>query len=86
MYRLPRTGACPNFVIDEDDDSPLTTAAAEGTLEVLLLVGLGRIVASYYRSSILYIIFTDKFGTSISETTMRPNPRCCRRCWRAAPT
>ena len=37
-------------------------------------VGLGRIVALYHRSS-LDTIFTNIFGTSISEATMRPNPR-----------
>jgi ankyrin repeat protein len=65
MDRFPRIGACPNFVIDEDDDAPLTTAAAEGNLEVLRLVGLGRTAASHHRSSTLYTIFTEKFGASI---------------------
>jgi hypothetical protein len=35
-----------------------------------VLVGLGRIVALYHRSS------TKIIGASISETTMRPNLRC----------
>ena len=37
-------------------------------------VGLGRLVALYYHSSNLYR-FTNILGTSISEATMRPNPR-----------
>jgi hypothetical protein len=40
--------------------------------------GLGRVVALSHRSFTL-ARFTDIFGASISEATMRPNPRCTRR-------
>jgi hypothetical protein len=42
-------------------------------------LGLGRILALYYHS-FTFSRFTNIFGASISETTMRPNPRS------AAPT
>jgi hypothetical protein len=38
-------------------------------------VGLGRIVDSHHRASTLYTRFTNRFGASRSEATMRPNPR-----------
>jgi hypothetical protein len=41
-------------------------------------VGLGRIIALYYHLSTLYQIHSNNnviFGTSVSEATMRPNPR-----------
>ena len=39
------------------------------------LLGLGRIVALYYCSYSLHTRSTKIIGTSVSETTMRPNPR-----------
>ena len=55
-------------------------------------VGLGRIVALCHQTHPFYTRFASIFGTSKTETTMRPNPRCTagsrRRgcCWRPART
>ena len=52
--------------------------ADEAIVAVTAPLGLGPIVALCYRSFTLYFLwiytrFTVKFGTSVSETTMRPN-------------
>ena len=38
-------------------------------------IACGRIVASHHRPSTSFHNVADTFGTSVSETTARPNPR-----------
>ena len=61
-------------------------ALLAGGLAGWVALGLGRIVAWHHRSSILYPYFANTFGASISEGTMRPDPRspCSPPCQRPA--
>jgi hypothetical protein len=61
-----KRGLCGCYIGDDEFRSKLRRLAAE--------LGIGRIVALYYRASTSYQI-TKRIGTSISEATMRPNPR-----------
>ena len=67
--------ALPNPTTKVFDD--VLPAGLIGKLHTEALLGLGRIFALYCYSPALYQTHVHLFGASISELTMRPNPRPC---------
>jgi hypothetical protein len=63
-------------VVAAGADAKAAFAAVEAPEAAEALLGLGRIVALYYSASTLYQIH-EHIRCSISEATMRPNPRRC---------
>jgi hypothetical protein len=63
------------FLLQWKKKAGVARAQRDAQYEVAVMIGFGRIFALYHRSSTSSTIFTNIFGTSISDATMRPNPR-----------